>query len=109
MRRAFALQASDDILIHINRAPTVNAGPDFEVCEDGIINLNGSMGGSTGSITWTGGLGGAYSNANSLTSTYTLTAADIAAGGVTFTITSNDADGYWANWALCCRNGSGIC
>ena len=51
------------------------------------------MGGSTGSITWTGGLGGAFSNANSLTSTYTLTAADIAAGGVTFTITSNDADG----------------
>ena len=84
---------SDDILIHINRSPTVNAGPVFEVCEDGIINLNGSMGGSTGSITWTGGLGGAYSNANSLTSTYTLTAADIAAGGVTFTITSNDTDG----------------
>ena len=84
---------SDDILIHINRAPTVNAGPDFEVCEVDIVNLNGSMGGSTGSITWTGGLGGAFSNANSLTSTYTLTAADIAAGGVTFTITSNDADG----------------
>ena len=84
---------TDDILIHVNRAPTVNAGPDFEVCEVDIINLNGSMGGSTGSITWTGGLGGAYSNANSLTSTYTLTAADIAAGGVTFTITSNDADG----------------
>ena len=84
---------SDDILIHINRAPTVNAGPDFEVCEDGIINLNlGSMGGSTGSITWTGGLGGAFSNANSLTSTYTFTAADIAAGGVTFTITTNDSD-----------------
>ena len=84
---------SDDILIHINRAPTVNAGSDFEVCEDGIVNLNGSMGGSTGSITWTGGLGGAFSNVNSLTSTYTLTAADIAAGGITFTITSNDADG----------------
>ncbi len=100
---------SDDILIHINRAPTVNAGPDFEVCEDGIINLNGSMGGSTGSITWTGGLGGAFSNANSLTSTYTLTAADIAAGGITFTITSNDADGGWTIWPLCSRNGSGIC
>ena len=84
---------SDDILIHINRAPTVNAGPDFEVCEVDIINLNGLKGGSSGSITWTGGLGGTYSNANSLTSTYTLTAADIAAGGVTFTITSNDADG----------------
>ena len=84
---------ADDILIHINRAPTVNAGPDFEVCEVDIVNLNGSMGGSTGSITWTGGLGGTFSNANSLTSTYTLTAADIAAGGVTFTITSNDPDG----------------
>ena len=32
---------TDDILIHINRAPTVSAGPDFEVCEDGIVNLNG--------------------------------------------------------------------
>jgi hypothetical protein len=83
----------DDIRIHINPTASVNAGLDFEVCEDQIVNLNGSFGGAAGSVTWSGGAGGAFGNVNNPITTYTLTAADIANGGVTFTLTSNDPDG----------------
>jgi hypothetical protein len=83
-----------DINIHINQSAKVNAGVDFPVCEDKIVNLAGSYSGTTSSVTWSGGSGASrFSNVNSPTSTYTLTPADITAGGITLTLTTNDPDG----------------
>jgi hypothetical protein len=85
----------DEINILINRAPVVGAGPDVEVCEDQpSIVLSGSSGGSTSSVTWSGGSGAAqFSNVNAVSPTYTFTSTDIANGGVTLRITSNDPAG----------------
>jgi hypothetical protein len=83
----------DEIDILINRTARVNAGVDFEVCENQIVNLNGSFSGSTSTVVWSGGSGAAqFSNVNSPTSTYTLTPTDIANGGITLTLSSNDPD-----------------
>ena len=83
-----------DINIHVNESAKVNAGVDFPVCEDKIVNLAGSYSGTTSMVTWSGGSGAVqFSNVNSPTSTYTLTPADIAAGGITLTLTTNDPDG----------------
>ena len=83
-----------DINIHVNESAKVNAGVDFPVCEDKIVTLAGSYSGTTSMVTWSGGSGASrFSNVNSPTSTYTLTPADISAGGITLTLTTNDPDG----------------
>ncbi|WP_160143937.1 immunoglobulin domain-containing protein [Chryseolinea soli] len=88
------LAESADINIHVNESAKVNAGVDFPVCEDKIVNLAGSYSGTTSMVTWSGGSGASrFSNVNSPTSTYSLTPADIAAGGITLTLTTNDPDG----------------
>jgi hypothetical protein len=83
----------DEIQIHINQTPIVNAGTDFEICENQTISLTGSIAGSTASVTWSGGSGGTFTSATNPVTDYTPSAADIANGGVLFTLTSNDPDG----------------
>ncbi len=84
----------DEIDITVNESPKVDAGLDFEVCEDQVISLNGSFSGSASFVTWSGGSGSAqFANVNAPNTTYTLTPADIAAGRVTLTLTTNDPDG----------------
>ncbi len=78
-----------DIAIHINESAKVNAGADFEVCEDQVVNLNGSFSGSTTNVTWSLG-GGAFGDATQPITTYTLTPANIASGGVTLRLTTNN-------------------
>ncbi|MEO7991706.1 MAG: PKD-like domain-containing protein [Chryseolinea sp.] len=78
-----------DINIHINESAKVNAGADFEVCEDQVVNLNGSFSGSTTNVTWSLG-GGAFGDATNPITTYTLTPANIAANGVTLRLTTNN-------------------
>lgn len=78
---------SDQILINYTPAPIIDAGNPITVCSNNsVINLNGSVTGATGG-TWTGGAG-SYSNANSLTSSYTPTPGEILSGSVTLTLTS---------------------
>lgn len=84
---------ADSVQISINQAALVNAGLDAVVCEAGTITLAGTQGGSTSSITWTTTGTGSFSNASSLTSTYSPSAADVTAGSVTLTITTNDPAG----------------
>ena len=74
-------------------APTASAGTDGTVCTDGTYTLSGSMGGTASSITWTSSGSGSFDDASSLTASYTPSAADILAGTVTLTITSDDPDG----------------
>ena len=88
-------QVSDRMIVFIYPAATVNAGADQITCADsGPVQLAGSIGGSATSATWSGGAGGAFiPNASTLNATYTPTAADIAAGSVTLTLTTNDPAG----------------
>ena len=83
-----------DFNISYNESPKVNAGPDFSVCEDEVVDLNGSFGGTASMVTWSGGSGPAqFGDVNNPVTTYTLTPADISAGFITLTLTANDPDG----------------
>src|SRR5204863_95050 len=86
--------ASDAMKITINPAGTVNAGADLTVCSSAPqAQLAGVIGGAAASATWSGGAG-TYNPSNSaLNATYTPSAAEIAAGGVTLTLTTNDPAG----------------
>ena len=84
----------DEIDIHVNESAKVNAGADFEVCEDEPVNLAAIASGTTSSVLWSGGSGAAqFAPVNNVNSVYTLTPADIAAGSIALTITTNDPDG----------------
>jgi hypothetical protein len=85
---------SDAITITINPAATVSAGADQRVCASSPrVQLAGTVGGGASSGTWSGGAGNFNPTASSPTATYTPTAAEIAAGGVTLTLTTNDPAG----------------
>jgi len=86
--------ASDAMVITINRAATVSAGPDRITCAVGArVQLGGTIGGSATSATWTGGAGTFTPSASFLMPFYTPTAAEVAAGSVTLTLTTNDPAG----------------
>ncbi len=79
---------SDDIIITITDAPTVNAGVDINVCENNAtVNLSGSLTIATGGI-WSGGSGVFNPSNTDLNATYTPSAAEISAGGLTLTLTT---------------------
>jgi gliding motility-associated-like protein len=81
--------AADFMVVTINPAPVVNAGPDVIVCgTNPLFSLNGSVTGSTTTGQWTTSGTGTFSNSTSMTSTYTASAADISSGGVTIYLTS---------------------
>jgi gliding motility-associated-like protein len=79
---------NDNMLITFTPAPIVNAGVDMTRCgNNAAAALAGTVSGATGGV-WTGG-GGAFSpNATALNAVYTASAAEIAAGSVTLTLTS---------------------
>ena len=85
---------TDTQVLSFTTAPVVDAGTYAAICYDTpSMPLNGTITGSTGSvtgITWTGG-GGTFSDPNSLTSTYTPSNAERAAGlvNLTLTVTTN--------------------
>ncbi|WP_298239272.1 LamG-like jellyroll fold domain-containing protein [uncultured Algibacter sp.] len=81
---------SDTVVITVNPIATVDAGSPQTVCDNGTITLAGSIGGGASSSTWTSSNGGTFSNANSLTSTYSPS---IASGTVTLTLTTDDPSG----------------
>lgn len=71
--------------VTVNETPTVDAGNNATICVGGTVNLNGIIGGSATSATWTASTG-TFSNASSLTSTYTPS---ITSGSITLTLTTN--------------------
>jgi hypothetical protein len=81
------------VVITVNQVATVNAGAAQTICAGGTVNLNGSVGGSATGGTWSGGTGGFNPNATKLDATYTPSAAEIAAGSVTLTLTTDDPPG----------------
>jgi len=82
------VSASDSRVITFTPAPIVNAGVAGTVCANApLMSLNGSVSGATGAI-WSAGAGTFAPNNTTLNATYTPTAAEIANGSVTFTLTS---------------------
>ena len=82
----------DHMILTIAPAPVVNAGADAEVCASNAVHdLNGSVtvGGSQGMWT-TDGTGTFSPNASALNATYAASAADIADGSITLTLTATD-------------------
>src|SRR6185369_8727226 len=85
---------NDAMTISILPAATVNAGADQIVCaSSAATKLQGSIGGGATGGTWTGGAGSYTPNAATLDATYYPTAGEIAAGGVTLTLVTNDPAG----------------
>jgi gliding motility-associated-like protein len=81
-------QVSDVMSITITPAPVVSAGADLEVCaNNNTAQLSGSVQ-FAGGGQWSGGLGTFTPSNNSLTASYQPTAAEIANGSVTLTLTS---------------------
>ena len=74
---------------------TVSVSPIASVCGNtsAIIQLGATIGGGATSGIWTSNGTGTYDNATSLTAKYTPSAADVIAGSVEFTFTTNDPDG----------------
>ncbi len=77
--------------IVINAQATVEAGTYNPVCLNGSVQLNGIVGGAASSGSWTSSNGGTFSNANSLTSTYSPPTGFI--GTIVLTLTTNDPPG----------------
>lgn len=79
----------DEMIINIDKLPTVSAGADQTICFGESATLGGSIGGSATSATWTGGNGTFTPNNTTLTAKYTPSPAEMAAGTVTLTLTTN--------------------
>jgi hypothetical protein len=78
----------DQMVITIDPVPVVNAGPDQSICANNPnLQLNGFVGNAPGAI-WSGGSGIYVSGATATATQYQPTSAEIAAGSITFTLTS---------------------
>ena len=85
---------SDPMRITIDPAAIANAGPDQTVCASAPrVDLQGAVGGGASTGTWSGGAGTFSPRATALNASYTPTAAEIAAGRVTLSLTTNDPAG----------------
>lgn len=83
------LAVSDNILISFTPAPLINAGIDQAVCANNPnVTLTASGLTVASGVSWSGGLGSFNPNSTSLSTVYTPTAAEIAGGTVSLTITT---------------------
>lgn len=86
--------AVSSVDLTVSAKANANAGADQEVCAaDPDVTLAGSISGAALSGTWSGGGGTFNPNANTLNAVYTPSAAEIAAGSVTLTLTTDDPPG----------------
>jgi hypothetical protein len=83
----------DQIDITLNDTVVISAGADAAICSDDSLTLNGTIGGSASSASWSSSGTGTFDDANLLNATYTPSAADLASGSVTLTLTSDDPAG----------------
>jgi PKD repeat protein len=87
------VSASDQMQIFINPVATVNAGPDQIICAGDQIKLDGTIGGSATSGTWTGGTGAFSPNTTTANATYIPSLSETTAGNVTLTYSTDDPAG----------------
>jgi gliding motility-associated-like protein len=81
--------ATANSTITIDLSPQVNAGANQTICESTTITMNGTIGGSAASATWSGG-SGSFSSTVSLTAVYTPGAGETTAQLI---LTTNDPAG----------------
>jgi hypothetical protein len=87
-------QAQDSSTLTVSATASANAGNDAAVCASSpSVTLNGSIGGSALTAAWSGGTGNFSPNNTTLNASYTPSAAEITAGSVTLTLTTNDPTG----------------
>ncbi|MEX2233861.1 MAG: hypothetical protein WD824_16975, partial [Cyclobacteriaceae bacterium] len=84
---------NDNTILNISAGAVVDAGPPQTICSNTTVTLAGSFGGAATSATWSTSGNGSFNNASSPTAIYTPGAADIGAGTVTLTFTTNDPAG----------------
>ena len=85
-------EVSDSVMIVLNTQALVVAGPSQTICSsDGSVNLSGSISGGAGTLLWSASGTGSFSPSNASSATaYVISAADIFAGAVTFTLSSTN-------------------
>src|SRR5690606_37419650 len=87
------MAVSDNLVLSFTPAPMANAGADATRCANNAsVALNGSVTLATGGV-WSGGAGTFTPNNTTLNATYTPTAAEIAAGALTLTLTTTGNSG----------------
>jgi hypothetical protein len=81
--------AAKTVAVTVIAAPTANAGTNQTICAIAgtAINLSGTVSNAT-SQSWTTTATGTFTGTTTLTPVYTITAADVTAGSVTFTLTA---------------------
>ncbi len=80
--------ASDFMMLIIQKLPTANAGADATICQSDTHTLSGAATNNTG-VLWTTSGEGTFSPANTLNTVYHPNSDDIAAGMVTLTLTAS--------------------
>ena len=84
-------QAKDSVVINYTSSPTVNAGANLFSCKNNAVTaLSGLVSGATTTGIWTGGAGTFNPGNTSLTTTYTPSSAEVAAGSVSLTLNSTN-------------------
>src|SRR5205814_2006531 len=80
---------SDQLIINLKPIPTANAGPDQTLCaNNATISINGLITNATNG-SWSSSGDGTFANANSLSTTYTPSANDLAGGSITLTLNTS--------------------
>lgn len=79
----------DEIILTVEAAPTVNAGPDIVICEGSTYTITGATATNFVSVAWTTSGTGIFSNSAITNPTYLPSAADYSAGSVNLTLTVN--------------------
>ena len=86
--------STSDVVITVDQAATVDAGIDQTVCSSSpAVTLAGSIGGAASSSMWSGGTGTFNPDNTTLNAIYTPSAAEIMAGAVILTLTTDDPAG----------------
>ncbi|MBL7904062.1 MAG: gliding motility-associated C-terminal domain-containing protein, partial [Bacteroidales bacterium] len=81
----------DQMTLTINPQAIVSAGTDATICESSTYTLSTATATDYTSLLWTSSGTGTFDDATLLAATYTPSAADIAAGSVTLTLTAQSA------------------
>ncbi len=82
-------QASDELILTINRMVTVNAGDDTNVCAGQVYTAGSASANFYSSVMWSTSGNGTFMNPAIVNATYTPGAQDIANGSVILTLTAN--------------------
>jgi hypothetical protein len=83
----YTFEATDCMLLSVQKTPTANAGTDATICQGSTHTLAGTAT-NQGTVTWSSSGNGTFSSTSSLTPVYTPGTADVSAGTVTLTLTA---------------------